>query len=215
MWRVIPLESRDAVTNLATDEAIMESVGSGGQPTIRFYTWTSPVVSIGFFQRLNDVKEDNVVRRQTGGGSIHHDPSEISYSIAAREKVFPKDIQQSYEMICKYVVDSLKILGMNPQFQPLNNVMVDDKIICTSAQTRRGGVVMQHGTLFCKESDSKELTSIMDFGNFDMQTVYHAMVKGFTSDKKFVFGHKTNEETELMKELIHSKYGTQEWLARR
>src|SRR3989338_1614152 len=100
-WRLIELEQHDAYTNRAIDEAVSEGVASGtSPPTIRFYTWKPSAVSIGYFQSLADEVDlkrcmdagVNWVRRRTGGGAVYHDQlGEITYSVIAPEREFPKD----------------------------------------------------------------------------------------------------------------------------
>jgi lipoate-protein ligase A len=54
---------------------------------LRFYQWSEPTLSLGYFQRSADrhkheaSRHCSVVRRQTGGGAILHD-RELTYSIA-------------------------------------------------------------------------------------------------------------------------------------
>ena len=59
---------------------------------LHFYRWSPSAVSIGRFQNLeNEVYMENclkhgvdVVRRITGGGTVHHDAGgEITYSVVA------------------------------------------------------------------------------------------------------------------------------------
>src|SRR5271157_5226509 len=97
-WRFIPYAENDAFMNMAIDESVSARVGSGqSPPTIRFYGWKPRAISIGYFQSLErEVDLDNcktagvdIVRRRTGGGAVFHD-SEITYSIIAREDLFPK-----------------------------------------------------------------------------------------------------------------------------
>jgi lipoate-protein ligase A len=56
-------------------------------PVLRFYAWSAPTISLGYFQELADVAAQAgdasdlpVVRRTTGGGAILHD-LEITYSL--------------------------------------------------------------------------------------------------------------------------------------
>lgn len=82
-------EALDGPSNMARDEALLTSVGSGeSPPTLRLYQWSPPTVSLGYFQRFADFEalgppanELAVVRRLTGGGAILHD-REWTYSLA-------------------------------------------------------------------------------------------------------------------------------------
>jgi lipoyl(octanoyl) transferase len=71
---------------MAADEALLTAAIEGGVATLRFYQWSQPTLSLGYFQPYEDrrqhpaSKECAVVRRQTGGGAILHD-RELTYSL--------------------------------------------------------------------------------------------------------------------------------------
>src|SRR5690606_37438550 len=73
--------------NMAVDEVLLNSAAQTGQMTMRFYRWSEPTLSLGYFQRYADRSLHAksaacpVVRRSTGGGAIVHDV-ELTYSIA-------------------------------------------------------------------------------------------------------------------------------------
>jgi lipoate-protein ligase A len=84
--RVIVDSAAPGAWNMAVDEALLLEAAAGGLATLRFYAWSEPTLSIGYFQRVADrarhapSRECAVVRRQTGGGAILHD-REITYSL--------------------------------------------------------------------------------------------------------------------------------------
>ncbi|MDA0668192.1 MAG: hypothetical protein O3A95_04615 [Planctomycetota bacterium] len=60
-------------------------------PTLRFYRWATPTLSLGYFQPASDLPLDHVrargcdvVRRSTGGKAILHE-AELTYSLCAPE----------------------------------------------------------------------------------------------------------------------------------
>ena len=54
-WRLLNTGSSDGATNMAVDEAIMRAVSQKlSPPTLRFYAWEPPCVSIGYNQSLID-----------------------------------------------------------------------------------------------------------------------------------------------------------------
>ncbi len=80
-WRLIRDEAGDAAWNMAVDEAMLEAVIAGEQPpTVRFYRWARPSVSLGRFQHAERVLNTllcrermiSVVRRLTGGKAVLH-----------------------------------------------------------------------------------------------------------------------------------------------
>lgn len=246
-WRVIPLKSDNAFMNMAIDEAVCEAVAAGkSQPTIRFYTWTPSAVSIGYFQSLNDEVDVNVakelavdiVRRRTGGGAVYHDTKgEITYSVVVPENEMPKGIRESYQLICGWIIESLKNLGIESEFKPINDIIAGAKKISGNAQTRRNGVLLQHGTLLFDldvrtmftllkvpkekisdkmiESVEERVTKVLNFGNFSMQEVYNAMFSGFTKDKEYEIDSLSEDEIKKANELTETRYKTDEWNYRR
>jgi len=243
-WRIVELETYDAYFNMAMDEAISEGIMNGSSPpTIRFYTWKPGAVSIGYFQSMKDeVNLDtcrelgiDYIRRWTGGGAVYHDAKgEITYSLIAPASLFPKNIIKSYEVICGWIVDGLRTLGIDAVFSPVNDVLVGGKKISGSAQTRRGRVLLQHGTvlydldlatMFSVLNVSKQkitdkmiqkaqerVTCISKHKNADKNDVYMALLKAFTNDKDYEFGTWNENEISRANELAEQKYKTNEWL---
>ncbi len=157
-WRLLRTEYSPASLNMATDQAVMETVSAGGPPTFRVYEWRPSAISIGYFQGMKEevdvgvCEERNVevVRRLTGGGAVFHDEKgEVTYSIIFREGSIelPPKILDAYPLICDGLVRGLKKLGVEAAFRPVNDIIVGKKKISGNAQTRRMGCVLQHGTL--------------------------------------------------------------------
>jgi lipoate-protein ligase A len=74
-----------AAFNMALDEALLEAMPRVGKPVLRFYGWSEPAASFGYFQRFAEVERATqlrpLVRRPTGGGIVSHD-ADWTYSIA-------------------------------------------------------------------------------------------------------------------------------------
>lgn len=266
-WRIIELETHDAFTNMALDEACCESVASGlSKPTIRFYRWKPSAVSIGYFQSLHDeIAVDecekagvNIIRRRTGGGAVYHDyEGEITYSVIVPEKMFTHvnaggseqtlGITESYYEICGWIVKSLARLGIESEFKPINDIVVSadvnapsadrvfvGKKISGNAQTRRGGVILQHGTILFTV-DVKKMFSLLKVGKEKIadkliatveervtsvshvkpevtrEALYKALFEGFTDGKTFEIGTWSAEESARAEALASERYRTKEW----
>lgn len=237
-WRVIPLETNDAYTNMAIDEAVTDS----GEPTIRFYRWKPSAVSIGYFQSLHDVvdieacREDSIdfVRRRTGGGAVYHDYNgEVTYSIIGPLGEFPEDLTESYRVICGYVIDALASLGIESEFEPVNDVVTGGKKISGNAQTRRDGMLVQHGTILYdadpaqmftylrpeidKVSDKivedvrDRVTSVKEEAGGDIQDTYRALRRAFTRGRDVYESGLTDEELEVVEEVVRERYTSDAW----
>src|SRR5438132_3390482 len=72
---------------MALDEALLHAMPRLGKPVLRFYSWTEPAASFGYFQKYADVERLTLlrplVRQPTGGGIVPHD-ADWTYSL-----VFP------------------------------------------------------------------------------------------------------------------------------
>ena len=246
-FRMIHFQKFSAFMNMAIDEAIMESIRSGTSlPTIRFYGWSPSAISIGFFQGLlNEVNLDvcqqagvDVVRRLTGGGAVYHDSEgEVTYSILGPVGIFPPKILDSYRVICSDVLFALQLLGIQANFEPINDLTVDGKKISGNAQTRRSGVLLQHGTILYKvdvetmfsllnvskekisdkliSSVKKRVTSVDSYSSAPIQDLIKAMEKGFRRDREIIYEEYTAEELSRARQLAEQKYSTDNWIGMR
>ena len=242
-WRVVKPELYDAYMNMALDEAVSEGVRNGSSPpTIRFYAWKPCAVSIGYFQGIRDEVNLDVcrnmgidcIRRWTGGGAVYHDSGgEVTYSVIAPVGVFPKNIIESYRVICGWLVSGLEKIGIEAKFRPVNDIHVGGKKISGSAQTRRGGILLQHGTLLYDldlstmfsvlnvsrqkisdkmiESAQERVTCVLKHCDVEKREVYDALIDAFTAGKEYEFGEWREDEVARAKELAKEKYRSDAW----
>ena len=163
-WRLLKLQTGDAYTNMAVDEAIMKAKITNRVPnTLRFYKWSPSAVSVGRFQRIhNEVHVDkckkhrvDIVRRISGGGAVYHDSKgELTYSIVAKQSDLGcknLDMLSAYKKICGSLNEAVKILGIESEYRPPDpkrcpNLVIDGKKISGNAQAFKKGVLLQHGT---------------------------------------------------------------------
>lgn len=241
-WRLVPVETNHPLMNVALDEAGMESVRATGVPIIRFYKWSPHATIIGYFQSMHDevdvekCKEMGVVfvRRLSGGGAVYNDDKMLTYSIIAPENMYPKGIHESYRVLCQPIIDALEMLGLKGEFKPINDILVNGKKISGNAQTRKGGVVLHHGTLLYtldlrtmfsvlkvdkqKISDKtiksveERVTCLLNHKNVTESELLDALVKAFTKDKEFFIDKWSEKELERANELVETKYSKNEWM---
>jgi lipoate-protein ligase A len=176
-WRLLDTGYKTGPENMAIDEAIMRAHGrSEVPPTLRFYGWEPAAVSIGYFQSMTkEIDLDAVrtggygyVRRPTGGRMIFHH-IELTYSVVIREELLPGGVVETYRELSQGLLDGLRVLGATPELSggemdprradPGGNhtacfdsssayeLTVDGKKIAGSAQTRKDGVILQHGSI--------------------------------------------------------------------
>ena len=125
-WRFIDSNNRSPYYNMALDEALLEWHSKGEiPPTIRFYGWNPPTLSIGYFQKaekeinFDKVKELGLgfVRRPTGGRGVLHD-EELTYSVIVSEEYpnMPKTVTEAYRVISEGLLDGFRSLGLEAYF---------------------------------------------------------------------------------------------------
>ena len=161
----------DGASNMALDEALFNL---NSPPTLRFYSWKRPTISIGRFQRLNDNFIDkckdasiDLVRRPTGGRAILHN-NELTYAICAPYSQMPDSstLTDLYTLLAEWQVDSLTGMGINASLAGKKwsgrrylesdacflsstsfEVNVDGRKISGSAQRRGKDSFLQHGSI--------------------------------------------------------------------
>jgi lipoate-protein ligase A len=153
---------------MAVDSALLDGVAAGGPPVLRLYRWHRPALSLGHFQPDTDVDRDacerlgvEIVRRPTGGQGLLHG-TDLTYAVVlprpdgARGKV-----DAVYRLIAGGLVAGLAGIGVDAEVarhdgpagpvcfagQQGADLRVGDRKVCGSAQVRRRGAVLQHGSL--------------------------------------------------------------------
>ncbi len=160
--------------NMAVDEAISRAIAEGlVAPTLRFYAWAPPCVSLGRNQPIAGVdlvriaaQGYQVVRRPTGGRAILH-TDELTYSLIASPEhpLMAGYVLDSYLRISHGLVAGLRRLGIAAEEAPGANragpdvsaacfevpsayeIVAGGRKILGSAQARRAKSVLQHGSL--------------------------------------------------------------------
>jgi|ERR1035437_606577 lipoate-protein ligase A len=85
LWLLLNSGKCAAAFNMALDEALLEAMPRLQQPVLRFYGWTEPAATFGYFQKFSEVESVThlrpLIRRPTGGGIVPHD-ADWTYSAA-------------------------------------------------------------------------------------------------------------------------------------
>ncbi len=152
--------------NMAVDGAILRLAKI---PTLRLYRWSMPTVTIGYFQDIQKevnielCKKDGipVIRRFTGGGAVFHH-EELTYSLVhPLQGPFGKSsIIHSYSLIAQPLIHALHAIGVDAQYRPINDIVVGNRKISGSAQTRKEGKLLQHGTILVA-TDTKKMSGYL------------------------------------------------------
>jgi lipoate-protein ligase A len=167
-----PLSGR---MNMALDSFLLDRAVQYGETAVRIYRWSEPTLSLGYFQRESDPADQArfasvaTVRRLTGGGAILHH-HELTYSC-----VLPPGHPLGARPVDLYTaVHDIFIRELNRQGacvrlrgKPLgdrgdrflcfargdeHDVVLSGHKVLGSAQRRRKGAVLQHGSLILAAS---------------------------------------------------------------
>lgn len=247
-FRLLLTDHSSGAMNMAIDEAVLTHISEGkSPPTIRFYGWTPPSVTIGYFQSMKEeievekCKKEKIdlIRRVTGGGAVFHD-NEVTYSIITPENLFSKDILESYRQICQGIINGLKKIGLDTNFVPLNDIILNNKKISGNAQTRKMKCILQHGTILV-DVDVKKMFSLLlipnekikdkmiqvveervtsinqeakkDEKEYTFDDIVRILAQGFEEslNTKLELSELSESEKEMAEKLAKEKYSTDEW----
>lgn len=268
-WRLIVEDApRSGAANMAVDQAIAEACAAGTSlPTVRFYRWKPPTVSLGRLQPISDIDEARttalgyeIVRRPTGGRAILH-TDEFTYSVAAamQHPLMRGGVMDAYLRISNALLAGLRQLGAPADKAPGDvRVSADVSAVCFevpsayeitvgsrklmgSAQSRRAGYVLQHGSLplvgditrlidvlalpaeeaaalrtelkarACTLAQALNVDDASEIATFDRAVA--AMQHGFAEVLQMNFqpGGLTPAEVRRSAELIRTQFGSDTW----
>ena len=184
-WRLLVTEPTDGATNMAIDEALWRSRRAGaGPPTLRFFGWTPPTVSVGYGQPLDDHVDTaacrslgvGLVRRPTGGSAIYHDgpERELTYSVVATvgDLEVGRDLLLTYRWIGRALERGLRALGAEAELVAARapeglapafcfartgtyEIEIGGRKVVGSAQRRQGDTFLQHGSVLLGVEESR------------------------------------------------------------
>jgi len=97
-----------------------------------------------------------VVRRMTGGGAVYHDLGNINFTMIEPDA----GNFENYAHFTKDLIDFLVTLDIKAAFIGRNDVLVDGRKICGSAQCVKNGMVMHHGCILY-EADLTMLVNVL------------------------------------------------------
>lgn len=148
-WRLLSTGARSGAWNMACDRVLLERVGAGASPpTLRFYGWDPPAVSLGRHQPDPDpearaalaARGIDVVRRPTGGRAVWHGPpaEELTYAVVAPLGEPPLDagLVEAYRRIHVALAAGLRALGADVDLAPRARTRTrpDSRLACFAAR---------------------------------------------------------------------------------
>lgn len=170
-WRLIPPLAAPGGLQMTIDEWLLDQhLHHGHPPTLRFYTWDPPALSLGFSQRRTPPHWHHLtwqgqplalVQRPTGGRGVLHQ-GDLTYAIVMSGLAGRRE--EVYRDLCQFLIDGWRQLGVElaygagdrPYLSSHNCFSLAtaaDLVTPTgykligSAQLRRGSAVLQHGSM--------------------------------------------------------------------
>jgi lipoate-protein ligase A len=244
-----PLAS-DAAWNMSVDQAIAESVSRGqlaggdAVPTLRFYRWKQPTLSLGYFQshadclpRFSDVAQ---VRRATGGGAILHH-RELTYSLTLPTPAGQRGARHDlYRLVHQSIINALAEFSVHAHPHrrhphPLGHgsddflcfrrrtdedLVVSGYKVVGSAQRRDRRSILQHGSILLRASElAPELPGVCDLTSQHVEATKlgHAITLKLTDSMQldFVESGLTAAEQACAERVVAERFANQKWWLRR
>ncbi len=241
MLRLVDSGPCHPLYSVALEEAILESCSKGLMPpTLHLYVRDRPTVSLGYFEKLEAAVDPQVlldegvflVRRMSGGSTIFTDQGQLIFSLTVDQGAIPKP-EDAYALTCGVIVKALLALGVRSEHKPPNDIIVNGRKISGSAQTRKKGMLMVHGTLLVdtdldrmmrvlrprpdKHSRTRDQVTCLreELGSApDMSQVKDALVQAFSEEleQRAVCIPVNEREKGRVKALIEEKYGKEDFI---
>jgi len=184
------------------DEVLLNSALTG-LASLRFYQWDQPTVSLGHFQAKQALEVPlrfsglPIVRRLSGGGAILHD-QELTYSCALpAAHPICRDPGKLYDVIHAALIAVLTQFQVHCRVRgedafadqsflcfsrgDARDIVIGRQKIVGSAQRRRQGAILQHGSILLRQSRfAPEFPGIRELTNVDLAA--EALVAPLTAE---------------------------------
>jgi len=227
--RLIISYNNSAKVNSNIDNALFKNFKENDLPILRIYSWQNSI-TFGAGQNLQDyqsvikVYKNNYSKRITGGGILFHG-HDISYSLIVPARLIDnKNVKETYELICKFVISFYENLGLKVSFaKDIKEIVLSKNPFCQvgfeaydiiingqkiggNAQKRAKNVIFQHGSIPIKsvKNDEKYGASLENFGiNLDFEEAIQRLKIAFekTFDTKLINSQLNEDELKIYDDL--------------
>lgn len=238
--RLLPYQIAEGRWQMAADELMLENAVRG-QAALRFYGWSEPTISLGYFQSAAECQaypglaDRPLVRRATGGETLVHD-REVTYALALPEgppwqrrcECWP---QRMHTLIASALTTfgvDLHLCGQESKkgrvlcflHQTPADLMIGRHKVTGSAQRKMRGAILQHGGILLEQSPhTPELPGIRELSGVTVTP--EQLMTALRAELTRALGWQlvpqewTDGERERIEELIASRYGSDAWTHKR
>jgi lipoate-protein ligase A len=238
--RLLPAAVAPGPWNMAADDALLESAAAG-VASLRFYGWTEPTLSLGYFQPSGPARAYPGlaglarVRRPTGGAAlVHH--RELTYALALPPGGAWQSAGTSWLVRMHAVLQSaLARLGVvtrlcerEEKFGDVlcflhhtpGDLLVEGHKVVGSAQRKMRGALLQHGgILLARSPHTPALPGIAELSGRSLspEDVQAAVVTalGEATGWRIQASEWTEAEEAVREERIGSRYTRAAWNEKR
>lgn len=209
------LAQHSAAMNMAIDEALLETARI---PSIRFYRWSSPALSFGYFENFGRVAhcatERDLVRRWTGGGIVLHG-NDLTYAIIVpRENaVFSESPMSIYEKTHGAIQRALRRNGANAELA--SNILPKTSAACFENPVRWD--VVLDGEKVAGAAQRRTRRGLLQQGSIQNVDIDNGLAGRFANELAETLTEQTFDTALIRRaqEIASQKYGTSAWLRRR
>jgi lipoate-protein ligase A len=215
--RLLVYEDRapvSAAMNMAIDEALLEH---GTCPALRFYGWRGPSLSFGYFGKFAniapEIKDRDLVRRWTGGGSVLHD-RDLTYSLItpASDLASGEGPTAIYAALHGAIRQALREDGRETELATATGPKISDACF---ANPVRDDLIFR-GRKIAGAAQRRTRGGFLHQGSIQLPDLSKAFRDRFASalSKKIEHEEIPPQVVERAVELAVEKYGTGAWLRR-
>lgn len=210
-------ECTDPRYNLALEEYALKNLDSEGNCII---LWQNrPSIIIGKHQNTIEeinqdyIRENNifVVRRISGGGAVYHDLGNLNFTFLIKDQ--PNTLYD-FKRYTQPVIDALRKMGVNAEFNSRNDLTIDGKKFSGNAQHIHKGKLLHHGTLLFDSN----LDILQDALNVSQDKIMSKGIKSVRSRVTNIKEHLPKPfsikefQSMLLQSLIENEEGIHEYL---
>lgn len=123
IWQFLNSGACEPAWNMALDEALLARAFDTEIPILRFYGWTEPAATFGYFQKHVEIEAFTelrpLIRRPTGGGLVPHE-NDWTYSVAIppAHAWFSMKAAESYRRVHEWLQRAFAALGVETELAP-------------------------------------------------------------------------------------------------
>ena len=236
--RLLPFANLGGVAQMAADDALLATAADAGVASLRFYTWATPTLSLGYFQPAAlhaDYAELPWVRRATGGAAlVHH--RELTYAVALPAGRGWQPAGSSWlcrvhhwvqEVLGEFAAATEAVVcGRERKFgdvlcfehQTAGDLLSGGAKVVGSAQRKSRGALLQHGGILLRRSAfTPSLPGLLELTGRDIapEALAARLAAKFATEFAVTPGDWTPAELAIRESLAAEKYGSVAWNEKR